>query len=376
MFKGISVGAQHIRDSTCYRAKAYPDQAWHQMRDLGLNCIHVGGGQEGNKLHCQLNEHHPYGRAYDANWAENLEALLSKATSYGMKVVFHTMGSYYGTTLGFVAPMFNYSLNAPDGLPYKYVSLADAEVLLDKLAGNNALGHNFITDPRIAWWSPINEARLDIGYVREWTVGMLSMIKTRGGKTSVCVDNGVQPYYKAFPDIIPIIGDYIDYLQAHDYQERTVINPTRNDPTADVYTLSYNAYVHDMQYMLDTRGGFPIRNVMLTEWGMGHRSDGIPWYYHSSGEFWHTKQQQADYIRGCFDAGKSVGFSNILYLEIMWGHPYPAVSTWGFGFINYDGTMTNQLAYDSFKAAAVAKIYYMFQHWQDGDTNPQKTVVV
>ena len=32
--------------------------------------------------------------------------------------------------------------------------------MIDKLAGNNALGHNFITDPRIIAWAVGNEVSL------------------------------------------------------------------------------------------------------------------------------------------------------------------------------------------------------------------------
>ena len=356
MFKGQNQGVNHYVDSPAYRAKPYPDQAWDQAIALGMNCIQFGGGQEGNVLHCQLNENHPYGRAYDSDWASSLEAFLAKAASYGIKVVFHSMGSYYGTNLGFVPPMHNYSTNAPDGNPWKYQSLAELEVLLNKLAGNNSLGKNFLTDSRIAWWSPINEARMNLGYVKDWTVGMLRMLKERGAKTSVCVNDGAHHYWETFPYIIPIIGDYIDYLQAHDYQSDLVIVPTRNDPTADLYTLSYNAFLDHLTVMADGRGGFPLDHVMLTETGMGHRSNGLPWHYHREGDFWQTKQQQADYIKGCFDAAKTVGLTNIFYHETIWMRPYPTDTTWGFGFVNYDGSMTNQLAYDVYKAATLEPV--------------------
>ena len=354
MFKGHNQGVNNYVDAPAYRAKTYPDQAWEQAVDLGMNCIQFTGGPEGNFWHVQLNENHPYGRTYNSDWAENLEAFLAKAASYGIKVVMHGMGSYYGTCLGFVPPMYNYNPNDPDGNPLKYISLTEAERLLDKLAGDNSLGHNFLTDPRVAWWSPINEARMNLDYVKDWTVNLLRMIKERGGKTSVCINDGAHPYSESFPYIIPIIGNYIDYLQAHCYNDACIHACTDGGSGVDMYPLAYAEFAHDFEAMMAGRGSFRKDQVMLTEFGCGHGT-----YSWHGGTDTLTKQQQADYIKAAFDAAKAYGIENVFYHETIWIRPWPE-HMFGFGFVNYDGAITNQLAYNAYAAAMLQPVSLPF----------------
>ena len=347
--KGINQGINHLKkiSSTypkAYAAKPTPDHAWIQMQDLGINSIQIGGGQEGNVSRIQLNPNHPYGRGYNPDWATNLEWILSKAESYGMKIVFHSMGSYWGTSLGIVAPMNNYSLKDPKGNTLKYTPLDDVETLLNQLAGDNSLAHNFLTDPRILWWCPINEARMNIDYVRNWTVQVLRMLHERGAKTSVCVNDGAHTYSESFPYIIPIIGDYVDYLQAHCYNPACIHACTEGGSATDMYALAYADFDHDFKAMINGRGKFPISHLFLTEFGCGFGT-----YKWHGGTDTITKQQQADYIKAAFDAAKTNGITAVFYHEHIDIHPEP--TSYGFGFVDYDGKISNQLAYDSFKNA-------------------------
>lgn len=335
--KGANMPANQLVVESSNWPEAYwsfpeTDYAWKKLRDLGVKVIQVGGGTEGNVLHIQANENHPWGRAYDPDWTQNLDKFLAKADSYGIKVVFHTMGSTYGTNLGVVAPMYNYERVNP------YSSVENALVVIDKLGGNNALKKNFFVDPRVAWWSPINEARLDYQDVRDWTIAVLQRIRMYGGKTSVCVNDGQHAYYETFPYIIPIIGQYVDYLQAHVYLEKVLV-ASSNNPGYDMYTNAYNGFSKAFQSMVNGKGSFSLDKIMVTEIGCGSGT----WTSHMGTQIT-TVHQQAEYIRAAFDAAKEYGISKIIYHE-----PFCGLNNRGFGFVNVDGTIVQE-PYNVFKS--------------------------
>jgi len=341
--KGTNIPAnQLVSVSSTYPKQywAFPeeDYAWKILQDLGVNAIQVWGGIEGNVLHIQANENHPWGMNDDSDWAENLESFLAKADSYGMKVVFHEMGNQYGTSFGVVPPMHNYRPVSP------YSSLDNAIAVIDKLGGNNNLGKNFFEDERVLWWTPINEARLDADEVRNWLIPVLQRIKYYSGKTSVCVnDKTGRSYAEAFPYITPIIGDYIDYLQAHRYQELVIRSITNQGPQADMYQPAYEAFSADFQLMIDGRGEFGIDELALTEFGTGFDE----WEYHYGTDIT-TIEQQADYIRAAFDAAQDKGIT-----KLFWFNPIQIHSDYNtFGFIEYDGTIIDE-TYNAFKSAEI-----------------------
>jgi hypothetical protein len=325
-----------------------PDYAWKTLKDLGIKIIQIGGGTEGNVLHVQCNEQHPWGMSYDSNWAQNLENLLTKANSYGIKIVFHVMGSSYGTVFGLVAPVYNYGPVAP------YSSIDNCYEVLDKLAGNNNLNHNFISDPRIAWWSPINEADISDATVRDWTISILQKIKSYGGKTSVCVGYGSaygsnpvidEPtfyYAYSFPKVIQYLGSYVDYLQCHCYLEKVIV-AANNNPSYDVYTEAYKWFSTNCEYMVNgssgSRNKFSLDKLMITEVGFGSGT----WSSHM-GTQTTTEHQQAQYIQALFDATKKYSIS-----KISWHEPFEGNGgNRGFSFIDKDGTKHLE-PYNTFK---------------------------
>jgi len=317
-----------------------PDYAWKLLKDLGINVIQIAGGTAGNVLHVQMNENHPYGRAYDSDWAQNLEKFLAKADSYGIKVVFHDMGSIYGNLMGIVAPMGHYTRLD------NYTSIEDSLLLIDKLGGNNELGKNFISDPRIAFWSPINEARLDCVDVRDWTIAVLRRIKHYGGKTSVCVNDGEHRYVDSFPYIIPWIGDYVDFLQAHRYQVETVQNVCSKGSSANMYVPIYEAYSRDFESMVEGKGSFSIDQVMLTEFGCGNGA-----WEELGRNITTTEHQQADYLRAVFDACEKYGITKVFYHSPI--NFRSDVRT--FGFVNYNGSIAHE-PYDQFNSALSMRV--------------------
>jgi len=333
---------QLIAGTPSYRSYPTPDYVWIMLEDLGITLIQVNGGPEGNVLHIQANENHPYGCPYDPDWAENLDSFLGKADSYGIKVVFHEMGCKWGTILGIIAPMDS------EERVERYTSVSESLRIIDKLGGNNTLHKNFIADPRIAWWSPINEARIDgsdYSDVRDWTVQVLQRIRSYGGKTSVCVNNyvygdvRVHDYSQTFPLVISIIGQYVDYLQAHVYCEDLWVAAS-NNPNYDMYTNAFNEFSSAFQSMIDGRGSFSVDKLMLTEFGCGYNTCDT-----FRGPISTTAHQQAMYIEACFDAAKKYGIEIICYHE-----PFLSWTYRSFGFIEPDGTI-NRESYLAFKGA-------------------------
>jgi hypothetical protein len=269
-----------------------------------------------------------------------LEAFLTKADSYGMKIMFNVMGNKYGTLLGVVAPMAAYKMITP------YSSIENALVVVDKLGGNNAVNKNFIADPRIAGWAPINEARIDLEDVREWTIAVSERIKSYGGKVSMCVGwgdayNSPVPsrlYYAwSISKIVPIISDYVDYLQAHVYCEDVIVRADSN-PAYDMYTEACESFSIAFEYMVNGRGDFGLDKLMVTETGCGSGT----WTSHM-GTQTITEHQQAEYIRALFDTAKKYGIVKVFYFE-----PFSRISERGYGFIDYDGSLVTQ-SYNTFK---------------------------
>lgn len=336
MWKACSVGANHLMPgSPAYQAKPTPDHTWHQLQDMGVPFFTLEGGQEGNRLHAQCNENHPHGRSYDPNWAQNLQAFLDKVEHYGFKVVFHSMGRIYGTLFGLVEPMFANSWVNP------YSSVANALRVVEKLGGDNALGKNFFRDPRVLWWSPINEAYIDGVHpntgerVADWLRPIVDSIKNYGGKVSMCIRKSGYSY-REFSQAQRLFN--VDYLQSHAYHYYDTVDLCDGNPSRDMYPLAYNAFLGTCQIMNNEKGPFPLSKVFLTEFGCGSFS----WSPNGTT----TAQQQKDYIRGVYEAAREVGIGGILY----WA-PWQIDPDWRhYGFIDYNGTPNPQSVYDYFKS--------------------------
>jgi hypothetical protein len=275
----------------------YPDdRAWQFAADLGFTAIRCSGGKSGNVAGVNINN--------DPDWAENLEALLSKADSYGLKLVFHELGNPWGTELGILAPYFNYRPTTP------YTSIPDAITMIDKLGGNNSLGHNFLTDSRVPFWHVTNEAPISEQVVRDWTAAVADHIRSHGGKTMSTLKGDGVPYAD-FAPIIAFAEQHLDYLDAHEYLYGVVVNDIRTEgASADIYQKVYDQGILRYGMMLDTRGSFPTDRVVLGEWGFWHDSMRGPG---AVDPLTVTHQQHADYIRAAFDAMIDVGITNHFY---------------------------------------------------------------
>ena len=123
-------------------AKYMPDWATNFKR-LGLNTLRLVGGQY---------QEPPINVWRSPNWETNLMNLLNIIESNDFKCFFDTMSTFAGEEWA-LEPVNdpNYINDYQMAQPGHAVTfdLTRAHQAIDKLAGNNNLGHNFLTDSRV-----------------------------------------------------------------------------------------------------------------------------------------------------------------------------------------------------------------------------------
>ena len=208
----------------------YNANAWTILRGLGVNLIRCLPGNAGDVANFNIDD--------DASWAENLEAFLATADSYGMKVMFYEMGSKYGPELllGIV--------------PYGYtgaVSIPTAQAMIDKLAGDNSLSHDFVTDSRVFAWSSSNEQDLTDASALAWNLAVCDYIRGKGGKALIAA-----PTLSGMADIDDAVtagaalNGHVDYLEFHNYGEYEYYTYFNRN------TQSYGGWSTLYDYMIDS----------------------------------------------------------------------------------------------------------------------------
>lgn len=335
MFKGANIPANLLVPGA--RAYLPDDLAWKMAQDINLNVLHLAPGIEGDVAGINMNSH-------PDTWAQKLMNFLNKAESYGLKVILHEMGNPWDAGLGITPPMFNYQRIENFGAVAK--TIPEALAMIDKIGGDNNLGHNFFTDPRIPYWQPINEARLDYQDVADWTAALCDAIRGYGGKVSCCVNDGIHRYAESFPYIMPFAEAHFDYLQAHEYGYYGAEALIRSEgAAAQVYQPLYDTFHEKLGTMARDRGSYPIEKVLWTEWGFWNGTMQGPGM---SSPLTVTEQQQADYVRAAFDAMRDIGLKNSIYHHLFNTYDFYADryrERWGVA--DYDGTPF--LAYDAYK---------------------------
>jgi hypothetical protein len=268
------------------------------MKDtLGLNTLRLMGGGEGPQLQ-RINM-----IDYPNEWATNLDALLQRTDSAGLKVYFYSLGDMWGGEL---------IKNDQAADISSVMSLIEAKGYIDRLGGANALNHNFLADPRILMWSVGNE--IDFGSASSpnanyyWVIGICDYIRSYGGKVTV-------PYARLggwdqyFAHTEPMLRGHVDYLETHLYGIWQL---------ATYYSLGSNQYNWDawkawlktqLQIAVDYRGAFDLDHVLLGEFGMWRGSgtdSGLTAYTF-------TDQNRVDYYTHYFEALREVGFKNACF---------------------------------------------------------------
>lgn len=289
-------------------AKNYYRNAWQLLKGIGVNTIRVWGGVESDITGLQM--HGPYA---NPNWAQHLEAFLSEATSHGIKVYFDTLGSSWYTLFNIVSP--------PGGAgPAPATPIDEAKPLIDQLAGDNALGHDFITDPRVIGWCTANEVDISNPEVLDWNIQMLDYIRGKGGKAWIRNPwaSVAGPYWKScdFHVTEPLLRGHVDFLELHEYEcEDWKIY--HGYPSYEQY---YNYWVGLLQkYMIDGCGKYTIDQLILGEFGIWR---GPEVGYDGNTYDW-SDQDRETYYKVVFNAAKDVGIKNVCLHDFFSQLTYP-----------------------------------------------------
>jgi len=269
----------------------YIPTAWQVIEGLGINELRCFVGMEGDVWGLDMNTH--------TNWAQNLDAFLTLASSHNVKVVFYELGTQWGGMLGIIPPTA--------GTP---TPIASAKLMIDKLAGNNALNHDFITDSRIGYWSISNE--VDFGdpaspnAAYTWTIQMCDYIRSKGGKVAVPyprINGGWEQY---FNKIEPLLRGHVDYLETHVYEIWQLAN---------YYSLGNNQYnwagwkattKSALQNIMTYRGSFDMEHLIIGEFGIWRDTGsdaGLTNYVF-------TGDNRRDYYTNFFNAFNELGLKN------------------------------------------------------------------
>lgn len=269
----------------------YHSNAWQLLESAGVNTICVAGGIEGDIAHLNIN-------TYPNEWALNLNNFLSAADQNGIKVYFNSLGESWGTLFGIISPGDNVG-------PYPPTPIAQAEAMIDELAGNNLLGHDFITDPRVVGWRTSNEVNISDPTILNWNLQLADYIRNKGGKawlSSPYVGEYMTDGYN-FSLTEPLLRGHVDFLEAHYYLLPEFISSGMD------YTTYYNFYKNYLQTaMVQSRGNYSLGQVILGEFGIwtGSGSDmGINATF--------TDAERQTYYQAIFDAARDAGIQNIVF---------------------------------------------------------------
>jgi hypothetical protein len=297
-------------------ARNYQPNAWEILEDLNINVIRVWGGVEGDINH--LNMHN-----YPNEWAQNLDAFLTEADSHGIKVIFHNLGMSWGTLFGIVSP-------GDTAGPVPATPIDKAKAMIDQLAGDNVLGHNFIIDPRVIGWRTSNEVDISDSEVLRWNLELCDYIRSKGGKAWVASPRSGSWFSgEDFHVTEPILRGHVDYLERHLYE--------MGELAGKDYTSFYNYYKNVLQnHMMDGRGTFPVETLILGEFGIwrGYGSD-----CGYSGTF--SDEDRQTYYRAVLDAARDVGIGNVFFHDLFAlkvGPDWTEYETPMYGIVDVDGS--------------------------------------
>ncbi|MFH1228794.1 MAG: hypothetical protein V1678_00015 [Candidatus Aenigmatarchaeota archaeon] len=296
-------------------ARNYYHNAWQLLKEVDANAIRVSGGIEGDVAHLNMIN-------YPNEWAQNLDYFLSTAAQNGFKVYFSSLGTAYGTLFGIVSPG-----DTAIG-PFASTSITQAKTMIGKLAGNNSLNHNFITDPRVLGWVTSNEDDIFNSTVLNWNLELCDYIRSLGGKAWL----GQPVYNGVFDDwaiIEPILRGHMDMMDVH----IGAAGAFYNDPT---YTAFYNLYYNALyNHVIRNRGNFTLDQIILSEFGIwrgigaGNGLDNITF----------TDLDRQTYYKSVFDSAKNTNIKNIMFLSFFSRiNSDGSYLTPNYGVVDTDGT--------------------------------------
>ncbi|MGD0645702.1 MAG: cellulase family glycosylhydrolase [Candidatus Bathyarchaeia archaeon] len=284
-------GAAVACDVFAPTARNYNPDAWQLLKEVGINTICVCGSVEGDTLQININD-------YPNTWAQNLNNFLSEAAQNGIKVYFSDLGDSWGSLFGIISPRVT-----AGGLPS--TPITQAEAMIGELAGNNSLGHDFITDPRIVGWRTSNELDISNETILNWNLQVASYIRSLDGKAWLASPNFSGD--TEFSVTLPLLQGNVDYVEIHAYMLSEFYNNSN--------VMDYNSFFNFYKSYLETavvqpaqQNGYPLSQVILGEFGLwtGEGSDqGVTANF--------TDAERAVYYQAVFDAAKADGIQNVLF---------------------------------------------------------------
>ncbi len=260
---------------------------------LGLNTLRFQMGGEGDVWHINMKQ-------YPTTWAANLESLLNEVGNASLRCYFYSLGDPWGGELGINDQAANISST---------IGIASAESLIDELAGNNSLNHDFITDPRIALWSVGNEANFGSSSSPNsnyyWVIQMCDYIRSKGGVVDV-PSPIVDGQYCTGESLL---AGHVDYLEMHQYGIWQLSIQFSLGNSQYNWTEWESWLQSDLATSIADIGSFDLNHVILGEFGIwrGSGSDmGLTNYTFAD-------QNRVDYYASYFQAVNAVGFKNICF---------------------------------------------------------------
>ena len=220
----FTVKATHV--NLCNIMPGYPSYIpnWRNLlQGLGVNTLRIEDGGEG-RLGYNIN--------LDPNWAQNLMKVLDtinpdRTATTGYKIYWQCLGAPWESEFGINDIYRSPNDGANDGSGgVGLMSINKVKSMIDKLAGNNALGHNFITDPRIIAWAVGNECFIGTsnGYggvntniVYSWLIQIQDYIRSKGAQViadAPYVDN----WDMNFALTAPLFYGHVNYMETHEYR--------------------------------------------------------------------------------------------------------------------------------------------------------------
>lgn len=381
-YHGAGMWYDHFNDGS-YGNRAsqwYRADRWNYISDMKLNVIRFTGEQD-SPIGINMNT--------KPNWSTNLNKLLTEVASHGCKATPAPMGSPWGPELDIGLVPYPYknprtphaidpnAYNPWEDLGYlgTWMTMGtwkgaanteivgtpinDAKMMVDILAYDNktqgqitlpsgakcygnSLGHDFLRDPTIFYWTISNEQEMGTGNVEAqqgltWNTQLMTYIHGKGAKVAAAAPySGGNDYWSAATYRQNFPSTMSDYLELHYYGEWEYRNLGAN---------FYAQMLADFQEMLSQGAyGYTPDKVILGEFGCflgGGAREGVSTIF--------TNADRVNVYSTDMKAASDAGLKNLLFhdffaitqpnfTQIIEDVPYGVVA-WGDGY--FDQTLAD-----------------------------------
>jgi len=269
----------------------YNPHAFEIIKDLKIDTIRVyGAGFSGFNMK-------------NSDWAEKLSSFLDLCETHDVKVVFHHIADWrYGCT--YDHPHVNIGSSQPNPWPFGIEvseGIAKSKAKIDKLAGDNSLGRNFLTDPTVPLWILLNEPFIDVytngNLVLDWIREISTYMRSKGVKVAVGHPH-LKPGYTDPSLVIPQLRGYVDYIIFHWYGGGTAVEAQNKGES--VFDAVYNAISNKINAYKTELGNLPVEDLLIGESGIQR--------YETSGA---TEETRGEYYRAIFQASLDTGIGGV-----------------------------------------------------------------